>query len=158
MRPFQAWGRATLKVFDGLDSAVTPFYVAPGEVFRWADRIAPALLKMAESSGGRFLASDIAAALVSWRMQLWLVLVGTEIACVMVTEVVEYPRARAMRCIGLVGRRSRRWVHLLEDVERAARDCFGCTIMEAFLPAGMERLLTTDAWEPFHNLWQKVLT
>lgn len=144
-------------MFDGLDSTVTPFYVAPSEVFRWAEKITPALLKMAEGSGGRYLASDIAAALVCGRMQLWLAIDGTDIGCVLITEIVEYPRLRALRCIGLVGHRSRRWVHLTHDLEDAARKAFGCDLIEAFLPEGFERLLTTGGWTPFHALWQKAL-
>lgn len=144
-------------MFDGLDSTVTPLYVPRGEVFRWADKISPALLKMAASSGGRYQATDIAAALAAGRMQLWLVLEATDIACVMVTEIVEYPRLRAMRCVGLVGHRPRRWLHLLREVENAARNAFGCCVMEAFVSSGHERLLKTGDWRLFHSLWEKPL-
>lgn len=144
-------------MFDGLDRSVSPVYVAPSEVFRWGDKIAPALLKMAEGSGGRYHAPDIAAALISNRMQLWLALEGTQIGCVLVTEIVEYPRLRAMRCVGLVGHRPRRWMHLLRDLEEAAHNAFGCDVMEAFLPPGLERLLNTANWAPFHVLWEKPL-
>ncbi len=144
-------------MFDGLDQAVTPLYIAPNEVFRWADKIAPALLKMAEGSCGRYQASDIAAALISNRMQLWLVLDGAAIGCVLVTEIIQYPRKRAMRCIGLVGHRPRKWMHLLQNLEDTARKVFGCDLMEAFLPQGFERLLRTGGWSQFHVLWEKAL-
>lgn len=144
-------------MFDGLDSSVTPIYVASSDVCRWSDKIAPALLKMADGSHGRYQASDIAAALVANRMQLWLALDGTDIGCILVTEIVEYPRRRALRCVGLVGHRPRRWMHLLRELEIAAHNAFGCDLVEAFLPPGMERLLGTGAWAPFHVLWEKTL-
>lgn len=144
-------------MFDGLDSTVRPIYVAPTDVFRWAGKIAPALLRMAEGSGGRYLAPDIAASLCAGRMQLWLALDGTDIGCVLVTEIVEYPRLRAMRCVGMVGHRPRRWWHLLHELENAARSAFGCQKMEAFVPSGLERMLVTDDWQIFHTLWEKPL-
>ena len=112
---------------------------------------------MAEGSGGRYLAEDIAAALATGRMQLWLAIDRATIACVMVTELVDYPRVRAMRCIGIAGRHPLRWMHLLGAVERAARDCFGCLLFEALVQPGHERLLQTGGWVLFHSLWQKAL-
>lgn len=144
-------------MFDGLDTVVQPFYVSPGEFGRWRERAVPALSRMADGSGGRYRAEDIAAALMAGGMQLWLVLDGAEIACVMVTEIILYPRIRAMRCIGIVGHRPRRWLHLLASVEKAARDCFRCGLMEALVQPGHERLLKTGGWQQFHSLWQKAL-
>lgn len=144
-------------MFDGLDTVVQPFYVSPGEFFRWAERVMPAVQRMADGSEGRYWADDIAASLSSGRMQLWLALDGAEVACVMVTEIVTYPRVRAMRCVGVVGHRPRRWLHLLRTVETAARDCFRCGVMEALVQPGHERLLKTGGWRQFHSLWQKAL-
>lgn len=145
-------------MFDGLDPVVQPLYVSPTEyVSRWADRLRPAIERMARGSGGRYEASDIVSALAMGRFQLWIALDGPEVACTLVTEIIEYPRVRAMRCVAIVGSRPRRWLHLLESVETAARDCFGCQIFEALVPPGLERLLRTGGWSLFHSLWHKAL-
>lgn len=144
-------------MFDGLDTSVLPLYVHPADFHRWAERVRPMLACMAAGSGGCYLAEDIAAAISAGRMQLWLALDGTDIACTMVTEIVAYPRLRAMRCVGVVGHRPLRWMHMLEDVERAARDCFGCTRFQALVQPGHERLLRTGGWRLFHSLWEKPL-
>lgn len=144
-------------MFDGLDTAVLLHYIAPTEFVRWAERVRPMLTRMADRSGDRFQADDIAIALAAGRMQLWVVLDGADIVCTLVTELIQYPRLRSMRCVGLVGHRPRRWMGLLADIERAARQCFGCSRMEALVAPGDERLLVTGGWQPFHGLWDKAL-
>ena len=119
----------------------------------WPDCILdvrPALERMAAGSGGRYLVADIETALDEGRMQVW-----ATPDCVLVTELCDYPRFRALRCIGLVGRRPRRWLGLLAEIEAAAR-AWGCARIEAFGPAGTERMLGTG-WSVFHTLWEKAL-
>jgi hypothetical protein len=112
---------------------------------------------MAEGSGARYEAADIFAALAANRMQMWIAVDGAEIVCVMLTEIINYPRFRAMRCIGVVGHRPRRWLHLMAVVEDAARTHFGCARMEAMHEPGHERLLRTGGWVAFHTLAEKML-
>jgi hypothetical protein len=90
-------------------------------------------------------------------MQLWLALDGAEIACALLTDIAVYPRMRTMRCIGVVGHRPRRWMHLLAAVERAAAQNFGCQRMEALHAPGHERLLKTGGWRLYHFWSEKVL-
>jgi hypothetical protein len=144
-------------MFDGIDPEVRPFFVSAETWPAFSTRVRPHLEKMAEGSGGRFAASDVGQFIVTGRMQMWLALDGAEIACAMVTEIVQYPRLRAMRCVGVVGSRPRRWLHLLSSVEQAARDHFGCQKMEALHQFGHERLLRTGGWQPFHILSEKTL-
>jgi hypothetical protein len=90
-------------------------------------------------------------------MILWVVLDGPNVACVLVTEVVQYPRRRAMRLVGISGHRHRRWMHLLADVETAAREKFGCDLMQALHQPSHGRMLCTGGWAQFHILSQKAL-
>jgi hypothetical protein len=144
-------------MFDGADNSVQGIFVAPRDLLRWADRIRPHVAKMAEGSGGRYEASDIFSAMATGRILLWIAMDGAEIACVMLTEIVQYPRRRAMRCIGISGSRPRRWIPLLAEVERAARERFECDLMEALHRPDHRRLLRTGGWREFHILSEKTL-
>lgn len=144
-------------MFDGLDAGMHGLFVAPGDLVRWADHIRPHIEKMAEGSSGRYEWTDIFAALAAGRMQLWIALDGSEIACVLITEIVNYPRLRAMRCIGVSGHRPRRWMQMLKLVEDAAREKFGCAVFEALHQLGHERLLRTGGWHAHHLLSEKRL-
>lgn len=119
-------------MFDGLDTSVQPLFVDAGMLPAWASQVRPHLEKMAAGSGGRYLATDILTAIAAGRMQLWLAVRGTDLLCVMVTAVEDYPRLRAMRMIGLVGSGPRQWRHLLVAIEATAKRDFGCDKMEAF--------------------------
>ena len=147
-------------MFDGaaLSRDVHPLFVATADWPRFADRVRPHLDRMARSSGGRYEEDDIAIRLGCGLMHLWLVLDGAEIVCVMVTELVQYPRLRALRIVGLVGYRPRRWMHLLGLVEHSAKVNFGCAKMECLHSIGHERLLRTGGWRLFHALAEKDLS
>lgn len=118
-------------MFDGLDQSVRVLFVAPGDLSTWASRVRPHLAKMADGSGGRFGTGDLIACLASGRMLLWVIVEGVEILCVLVGEVIIYPRAKALRLTGLVGVQPNKWRRLLPFVEHQAKEQFGCTIMES---------------------------
>jgi hypothetical protein len=124
---------------------------------RWAERLAPQIDRMAEGSSGHYRAEDIIAAIVNREFQVWLALDGPDVGCVLLTQVVIYPRMAALRCIALVGARPERWVGLLAWVEAEAVRTFGCSRIEALHPPGHERLLTTGGWSTFHVLSEKHL-
>lgn len=118
-------------MFDGLDTAVQALFIAPTDLLPWADRIRPHITKMAEQSGGRYEPSDLFAALAAGRMLLWIALEGTAIRCVMVGQIENYPRMRALLLRGLVGDHPLRWRGLLRAVEAQAKSQFGCTTIES---------------------------
>lgn len=117
-------------MFDGLDGGVQAIYVAPADLLVWADRVRPYIEKMAAGSGGRYEDSDLFAALARGAMLLWIALHGSDICCVMIGEVVVYPRIKALRLTGLVGNRPLLWRRLLDAVEDQARRQ-GCVLMES---------------------------
>lgn len=116
---------------DSLDTAVQALHVAPVDLIHWAGRIRPYIAKMAEGSGGRYLAQDLFAALAAGRMLLWIAVAGPDVKCVLISEIHNFPQMRVMRMIGLVGHQPWRWKHLLALVETKARTDFGCSIMES---------------------------
>lgn len=144
-------------MFDGLDTDVRCFYVGnQWPVF--AERLRPHIAKMAAGSGGRFEAEDIVACIECGRFHLWLMLEGSEILAALLTEIVQYPRLRAMRGIAVVGHRHRRWVEAGHAaIEMVSKQFFGCDRMEAMHQPGHERLLTPYGYEVFHYLSQKPL-
>lgn len=144
-------------MLDGVAREVRGLFVAPEDLVHWAVRVRPHLDRMAAGSGGRYLGADLLVELAAGRMQLWVALDGAEIVAVMLTQIIPYPRRRALRCIGIVGSRPRRWVHLMVDVERMAKASFGCDLMEALHQPGHERLLRTPGWRPWHAMAEKAL-
>lgn len=119
-------------MFDGVDPGVQPLYVAPDQLATWASRVRPYMDKMAAGSGGRYHGEDLLQAVAAGRMQLWIALRGSDLLCAMLTEIHRYPRATALRMIGLVGSRPREWRGLLRKVEATSRDILGCDLIEAF--------------------------
>jgi hypothetical protein len=130
--------------------------VAVADYPAWSDRLASHVAKMAHGSGNRWSAADIAESLTTGHMTAWLALDGSLIRCVLVTELVDYPRFRALRCVGLVGSQPLGWVKLLDWLEKEALS-MGCARIEALHPVGYERLFVTKGWSVFHVLSEKRL-
>lgn len=136
-------------MFDGLDTSVRAIFVAPGDLVPWAPSVRPHIEKMAQRSGGRYEAPDIFAELAVGKMLLWVAVEGTEIRCVLVGQIMEYPRKRALRLSGIVGNHPRKWMHLLPLIEDQARQKFGCVMIESLHQPRHIRLLpgfTTSHW------------
>jgi hypothetical protein len=143
--------------FDGSLDELVPLFVGITEWPRWAARIKPHLEKIAAASGGRYLAEDIAAALASGAFSLWLVLDGADIACAVISEFMQYPRLNALRIVGLVGHRPRRWMHLLKLLEISAAVNWNCARIEGVHPPGYERMLLTGGWKISRLMCEKDL-
>lgn len=142
-------------MFDGVSIASELLLADPAQLVVWTARVRPHLEKMATSSNGRFLASDILTAVAAGRMQMWLVVRGPDLLCVTITEIHQYPRRRAMRLIGLVGHRVKTWLHLLDAMEVSARENFGCDLMEALHMPRMAPML--NGYRMTHWLAEKAL-
>jgi len=145
-------------MLDGPDNTLQPLYIPPEQILVWIDRLRPHIQKMADGSGGRFQTSDILTCLATGAMQCFVAIEGIDLLAVMLTEIMNYPRFRAMRCIGISGRDAPRWTHLMAAIEKVARENFGCTRIEALVQPGHERLLTTGGWRDSHHLIEKDLT
>lgn len=142
-------------MWDGVDTSPQLLYVDPAQLATWSARVRPHFEKMAAGSHGRYLAVDILSSVAARRMHLWLVVREAALMCVTVTEVVEYPRLRAMRLVGLVGSRPRQWMHLIHGIERSAKENFGCDRMEAMHIPRFRTIL--PGYEMTHWLSEKPL-
>jgi hypothetical protein len=112
---------------------------------------------MAAGSAGRFDAADIRAGIERGQFQAWGAVEDGALLAVGITEIICYPKVRAMRFVGISGHSPRRWMPLLHQVEQVARQAFGCSLMECLHMPGHERLLRTGGWSVFHYLSAKVL-
>jgi hypothetical protein len=144
-------------MFDGADPEPRLFFVGAEAWPSFVERIQPYLARIAAGSDGHYTAADVQAAIMAGHFLLWLALDGPEIACLMLTQIVSYPQARAMRCVALVGRQPKRWLHLLEQIEFHAKTHFGCSLMEAQHPPKYAHLLRTGGWHTTHVISQKAL-
>lgn len=136
-------------MFDGVDPAPQVLLMDASHLATWAAHVRPHLEKMAATSGGRYLFSDILTAIAARKMQLWLVMLGPDLLAVMVSEIIQYPRAKALRMVGLVGARARLLRSLVRNVEGVARRDLGCNLIEAFhIPRFLAILpgFTTTHW------------
>lgn len=144
-------------MFDGPSDSPQIIGVAPALWGSFAGAVMPHLQKMADGSGGRYLLGDMISAVITCRMQLWLAMDGPEILVALLTEVIQYPQIRTLRCVGVVGHKPRRWMHLMSFIEDFARNVLQCDRMEALHTPGHERLLRTGGWRVFHILSEKAL-
>lgn len=142
-------------MFDGADTSVQALFIAPADLLAWADRIRPHIAKMAAGSGGRYRAEDIFVELAASRFLLWIALEGIEVRCVMIGQIMTYPRLRALRLTGLVGNRPWKWLSLLPAIEEQARRDFDCSRIEAMHPPRLATLLR--GFRIFHLLSEKAL-
>jgi hypothetical protein len=118
-------------MFDGVDAAPQVVLVDTAQLASWAPHVRPHLEKMAAESGGRYFPTDILTAIASRKMQLWLVVRETNLIAVMVSEIIGYPRSRALRMIGLVGVRPRLLRKMVASVEAVAKQTLGCDRIES---------------------------
>lgn len=127
----------------------------------WSSVLAGRVARMAEGSGGRFAAMDIDDALFDGRMHAWVALTAEgeiveSIRALLVTEIIGYPRMKALRLVGLVGEDLRTWLPLWSQVERWARGQ-NCKRLEALHPEPYSKLLGRLGWSAWHVLSEKPL-
>src|SRR5690606_38437080 len=105
-------------------------------------------------SDGRYEADDVLRALQAREMQLWIALArpGLAIACVCVTEIVDYPRERRCGLVFCAGVQPERWLGCLGGIECWARQQ-GCAALELQGRPGWERLL--GDWTKTHVVLRK---
>jgi hypothetical protein len=130
--------------------------INPADWPAYAERLAPALARMADGSGGRYTAADIAAEIEAGRVQCWIATDGAAIGCVLVTAFAHYPRLTALRLVGIVGSAPRAWLHLWDVVDAWAR-AQGCERTEALAPRSYDRVLRRHGFSEFHVLSERTL-
>ncbi len=114
--------------------------------------VARLLAKAVERSRGKQDGDDIAAAIETGRMQLWLLAAPGQIAAIALTEISEYPRKKVCRVIACVGEGRERWQHHLAGIEDWAKE-IGCDGMELVARKGWARVMSD--YELTHVMLEK---
>ena len=119
----------------------------------WLPLINDALEIIGKGSGGRWDAEDIVRLIKAKTVQLWLIVDGKVIESVNLTSIVHYPKIKALRFEGTVGRGYRKWAHLHEVPIAWAREQ-GCTRFEIIAPRKWRNALPPE-WREFHVLFER---
>lgn len=82
---------------------------------------------------------DIYDKLLRGEMHLWMVY-SDKLEAVVVTRFIDYPLAKALRIVICIGKGYNRWVHLIQEIERWARQ-MDCGLIECVARPGWERVL-----------------
>lgn len=88
---------------------------------------------MEQQSNGRWLAEDIVRLIEGQDMQLWIAVDGMVVRAVMLTEIVCYPRRKALRAVAGVGKNWRQWGGLHTQIMDWGR-ANGCDLFEVYAP------------------------
>ena len=131
--------------------------VGPGRWDDFREQTPPFLTTMAAGSGGRYLADDILAEIDAGRMSAWLSVCGAVVTCVMVTQVIHYPRFKALRYVGIAGKIPKNWSAALTTIAASAYKDHGCRRLEALHPPGRYGVLRFLGWRTFHVLSEATL-
>ncbi len=119
----------------------------------WLPLIHDALVIIGKGSGGRWDADDIVRLLREKKVQLWLIVDGKVIEAVNLTSIIIYPKLKALRFEGTVGRGFRKWAHLHEVPIEWAKEQ-GCTRFEILAPRKWRAALPSS-WREFHVLYER---
>lgn len=110
--------------------------------------IAKALARSSDRSGPE----DFLADLLAGKKQLWIA-ASDKVDAVIVTEVIQWPRRRALSIVLATGADAGRWVTLLPKLEEFAK-AQGCDLIEAWARPGWERV---TGWRKTHVLLERDL-
>lgn len=117
---------------------VAAILVEPAAIDLWLPRIASRIARVATD---RYSLADVIGAIRAGRVHLWVMVSADAVVALLLTEFVDYPRQRACRFVGCVGKDWRTWMHVFDDIRAWARDQ-GCARMEAMAPAKYRHMLT----------------
>ena len=106
---------------------------------------------MAHRSNGRWEVPDIVEWLETQKMQLWLIFDGQSVRAVILTEIVVYPRKKALRLAACVARGWRDLIHHRHDLWRWGQEQ-GCDLFEALAPRKWLRAM--PEFKEFHVLME----
>jgi hypothetical protein len=129
---------------DGVPAAPQRFCDVPREHLAalWP-HVLPHVVRVLEREGsGRFLPEDILALLFDAKARLWVSWNPDEraIEAAVITETVDYPRARALRIWLVAGRNMRAWVREAEAMIEAFARAQGCAFIEGAMRRGWLRV------------------
>jgi hypothetical protein len=113
--------------------------------------VGKALDLMAYRSGGRFETADLVNFIKARDMQLWLIFDGPAVRAVILTEIWNYPRRKALRLVGCVANGWKDLIHHRHDLWRWGQEQ-GCNLFEASAPRKWLRAM--PEFREFHVLME----
>ena len=111
--------------------------------------VEPLVEKACQRSGGRLSADWVYARLARGLMQLWLGTGNSEISVLVLTEITQYDKSRALSIVAVTGRDRGGWLENIEALKAYAKS-MGCSHIEAWARPGWERVLKD--WKKTHVL------
>lgn len=99
-----------------------------------------------KNDGGRMTTSDIKRFIEQEIMQLWAVHDG-EILATMVTQIVVYPRLKALRVLTLSGEGMDEWLDIVLDTLQGYGKEKGANVIEMIGREGWGKRLKKEGWE-----------
>ena len=111
----------------------------------WYATIEDAFRLMAVKSNGRWEVSDIVRFVANRDMQLWVSMEGDAVEAVLLTEIINYPRKKALRFSACVGRDWQKWSGFHTPIMEWGREN-GCDLFEVYAPRKW-RACFPEFWE-----------
>lgn len=125
-----------------------PYY----ELTDWYPKLEVAFQMMAAGSNGRWELSDIVNQILAREQQVWVSLNDGVIEAVLLTEIVTYPRRKALRFSSCVGKNWRNWAHFHAQIEEWGK-AQGCNLFEVYAPRKWRHCFPD--YREFHILMEK---
>ena len=132
--------------------------VHPDDLSAVWDRVVDHIQKCAPHSEGELDSADFYISLSNAQMQLWLLIVNDEVACVAVTQIIPYPKKNVLRILALGGEPfvwKKYWEFALSKIEDFAME-MGCTSLEAWTRRAFLKILKD--WKSSYSVITKDLT
>lgn len=128
--------------------------LTPAEIGHLRSILLPMLATAEPFADGELTAGDM----LDWGengfAQVWIAGKDSKIFGVWVTDLVSYPRIKALRIIGLAGKFFNEWKHFEALLEQFAREQ-GCTRVEAYTRPGMARKMEKMGYKMSRQLVTK---
>lgn len=132
------------------------FQVQPDQVDWFWPQILPLIEKWIPCADGAYTADDIRSYAKFGVIQLFIFHTHEEIKLVCMTEIVQYPRIRAVRLIGMTGSRPRIILQFLPAFEQWAK-ANGAVRLESLVERRVERLMGRIGLAPRYTFMTKSL-
>ena len=134
------------------------------DLLPYMDKVFPKLEIACSYSLGRFQAVDIVEYIRIGFMQIWLAFDGDELDGFVLTQILDFPRAKELRILCLMGVRIEgpqaflasigSWLEFVKKVEDHGRE-IGCSLVQIECPATWELLVKDFGYERGHVLLKK---
>jgi hypothetical protein len=119
----------------------------------WPD-VAPIIEKALPYSDGKYELEDIYKGIQSRDLQLWAASREGKATSVMVTKIIQYPKAKTLLMMIYAGEHTDNMTQFLPPIYTWAKK-LGCTDVEIYGRAGWERVLKDQGYEKIHTVLRR---